>query len=353
MLDFIAVPFGYVMRFIYNVVGDYGLSIILFTLLTQLLMLPITWKQKKGMMDVQRLQPKMQELQKKYANNRDKYAQEVQKLYDQEGVSPFSGCLPMLLTLPIMMGLYYVVAQPLRYFMGLSVDQIATLAGALGVATDGNVYTQQIMVAGELFQHFGEVQNLVPGLMKVNFNFLGLNLAATPSFKEFSTLWVIPILSGGTAFLQAWVMRLMQKRQGVVQDASAGASNAMMNIMMPAMSVYFGFILPAGLGIYWIARNVFSIAQELVLTPHFIRQARRKEAEQIAAEEEKKRKRQEQLKQQRQLAAENNLGAQKKNGKKNNNHGNKNSNKPDDAEELQGADDGAFEEAQEEDQGEV
>ena len=99
MLDFIAVPFGYVMRFIYEGVGSYGLSIILFTLLTQIILLPFNWKQKKGMMDVQRIQPKMLELQKKYANNREKYAQEVQKLYDEEGVSPLSGCLPMLLTL--------------------------------------------------------------------------------------------------------------------------------------------------------------------------------------------------------------------------------------------------------------
>ena len=94
MLDFIAVPFGYVMRFIYEGVGSYGLSIILFTLLTQIILLPFNWKQKKGMMDVQRIQPKMLELQKKYANNREKYAQEVQKLYDEEGVSPLSGCLP-------------------------------------------------------------------------------------------------------------------------------------------------------------------------------------------------------------------------------------------------------------------
>ena len=359
MLDFIAVPFGYVMRFIYELVGNYGLSIILFTLLTQLLMLPITWKQKKGMMDMQRLQPKMLELQKRYANNREKYAQEVQKLYDQEGISPFSGCLPMLITLPIMMGLYYVVAQPLRYFMGLSVEEVATLADALGV-TGGSAYTQQIAVAGELYQHFDEVQGLVPGLMKVNFNFLGLNLASTPSFRDFGLLWIIPILSGATAFLQSYVMRLMQRRQGVVQDAATGASNTMMNVMMPAMSIYFGFILPAGLGVYWIARNVFSIVQELLLTPYFIRKAHEKEAELLTQEEERKRKKQEQLKQQRMLAAQNNAGGQKKNGKnqKKNNSGKKANpapTQPEDHEEdsTDTGDDGGFEEAQEQDQGEV
>lgn len=310
MLDFIAVPFGYVMRFIYDLVGNYGLSIILFTLLTQMLMLPMTWKQKKGMMDVQRIQPKMQELQKKYANNREKYAQEVQKLYDQEGVSPLSGCLPMLLTLPIMMGLYYVVAQPLRYFMGLSVEEISTLASALGV-TDTNVYTQQIAVIGQMFDKFDVVKDLVPGLFRVDFRFLGLNLAQTPSFKEFGALWIIPVLSGGTAYLQSWVMRLMQKRQGVVQDAAAGASTAMMNIMMPAMSVYFGFILPAGLGVYWIARNLFSTVQELVLTPYFIKKGREKEALMIEEQERRQAQRKQVMEEQRRLQQEANRKNQK------------------------------------------
>lgn len=280
MLDFIAIPFGYVMRYIYEVCGSYGLSIVLFTLLTQLLMLPLTWKQKKGMMDVQRIQPKMNELQKRYANNREKYSQELQKLYDEEGVSPLSGCLPMLLTLPIMMGLYYVVSQPLTFFMGLSADQVTALAGALGIAA-GNPYTQEVAIAGEMFAKFDQIKHLAPNLMKVDFNFLGLNLALTPSFKKISVLWAIPFISGGTAFLQSWVMRKMQQRQGVVVQPGAGAQNAMMNIMMPAMSVYFGFILPAGLGIYWISRNVFSSLQELVLTPYFIKKSREKEAQLI------------------------------------------------------------------------
>lgn len=290
MLDFIAIPFGYVMRYIYLFVGNYGISIVLFTLLTTLLMLPLTWKQKKGMMDTQRIQPKMLELQKKYANNRDKYSQELQKLYDEEGVSPFSGCLPMLLTLPIMMGLYYVISQPLTFFMGLSEAEISSIAQALGIAAGGNQYTQQIAIAGEIYAKFDQIKHLAPNLLQVDFNFLGLNLALTPSFKDFSPLWAIPFLSGATGFLQTWVMKLMQKRQGVVAQPGAGAQNAMMNIMMPAMSVYFGFILPAGLGVYWIARNVFSTIQELLLTPYFIKKARQKEAEIIELREKKEKK---------------------------------------------------------------
>ncbi|WP_458863140.1 YidC/Oxa1 family membrane protein insertase [Acidaminobacterium chupaoyuni] len=289
MLDFIAVPFGYAMRFIYDMVGNYGLSIILFTLFTQLVLLPLNWKQKKGMVDVQRIQPKMMELQKKYANNRDKYAQEVQKLYDEQGVSPMTGCLPMLLTFPIMIGLYYVVARPLTYFMGLNSDQISTLAKALKV-TATNPYTLEIALAGELSANFATAKDIVPGLMQVNFNFLGLNLAKTPSFKDFSVLWIIPVLSGATAYMQSWVMRKMQQRQGAVQDGAMNTQNAMMNIMMPAMSIYFGFILPAGLGVYWIARNVFTVGQDLILTPYFIRKSREKEAALLAAKPQKKKK---------------------------------------------------------------
>lgn len=322
MFDFIAVPFGYVMRYIYEGVGNYGLSIILFTVLTQVIMLPFNWKQKKGMMDVQRIQPKLLELQKKYANNREKYAQEVQKLYDEEGVSPFSGCLPMLLTLPIMMGLYYVVAQPLRYFMGLNGEQISQMAQILNVTSTNSIQMQAEVVA-QYYQNFDLLSQSFQGLMRVDFSFMGLNLALTPSLKQPSALWIMPAISGATAFLQTYVMRQMQKRQGAVQDASANASNAMMNIMMPAMSVYFGFILPAGLSLYWISRNVITAIQELLLTPYFIRKGREKEAQLLAEQEAKKQRRQQKMAQSQQWQQE-----QAKGGKKSKDKGEKEPGQP-------------------------
>ena len=291
-------PFGIVLMAIFNAVHSYGLAVMLFALLIKLILIPLGVKSKKNMMSMTAMNAEMQAIQKKYANNRVKMNEEVQKLYDKHGVNPMTGCLPQFIQLPIMMGLYYVVAQPLRYFMGLSTEEIAKMAELLNIEGQSTIQMQAQVVA-QYFDNFNLLSQHFDGLMKVDFNFLGINLALTPSFKEFNILWVVPILSGATAFLQSYVMRLMQKRQGVVQDASANASAAMMNVMMPAMSIYFGFILPAGLGVYWISRNIFSVIQELILTPYFIKKGREKEAQMIAEQEEKKKLRQEEMAQRR------------------------------------------------------
>ena len=142
----IATPMGYVMEYIYLLLENYGYSIIAFALLAKLIMLPLSIKQKRSMIVTQRINPKLRELQKKYGNDREKYSQEVQRLYDDYGASPMGGCGTSLLTLPIMLGLYYVVTMPLTYFMHLSSDEITALASALGVAT--NKFGYQLTMAG-------------------------------------------------------------------------------------------------------------------------------------------------------------------------------------------------------------
>lgn len=259
MLDFITVPFGYVMRLIYQIVGNYGLSIICFSLLTKLIMLPLSIKTKKSMLDMQRVQPKINELQKRYGKDQQKLSEELQKLYAEEGISPFGSCLPTLLTLPIMMGLYYVISKPLTYFMGLTADEITKIGEVLNITASGG-YSVEIDIAGQLFQNFDKIAHVSPNLFPVNFDFFGMNLAATPNFGEFNLLWIIPILSGLTGYLYNMVTRM-----GQPQMAEAQGSMKMMNIMMPLMSVYFGFILPAGLGVYWIANNVFMAVQDLAI----------------------------------------------------------------------------------------
>ena len=144
--------------------------------------------------------------------------------------------------------------------MGLSAAEITTLSEILGVASE-NAYTAEIKVAGLISQNFDAVAHVSEKLMNVDFNFFGLNLATTPSFKEFGLMWLIPILSGVTAYL---LSNITMKMQGTDMAQNSGTST--MKYMMPLMSVYFGFILPAGLGIYWIANNVFSALQEVLLS---------------------------------------------------------------------------------------
>jgi len=277
----ICYPFGAVLRFIYQFVGSYGLAIILFTILTKLVILPFTLKSKRGMADMQRLQPKLKALEKQYAStNRAKYQEEVAKLYQQENISPMGSCLPTFITLPIMIGLYYVIQRPLSFIMGLSGDEIATLATRLGIAIPESAQQFQLMeiqIASEAFHHFPEVSSISDKLLPIDFNFLGLNLAQTPQWNAISWLWIIPVLSGVTALL---MNKLMTKMTAKISGGPPQGGNqmAIMNAMMPVMSIWFGFILPAGVGLYWITSNLVMGVQEVLIGEFLIRENDKKEA---------------------------------------------------------------------------
>lgn len=265
-------PFGMILYAIYNFVGSYGLAVILFALLAKIILFPLSLKNKKSMKKMNALSVKQQELQKKYAKNREKLNEEIQKLYEKEGVSPMSGCLGTFIQLPIMMGLYYAVQQPLKFVIGLGTEDIAALAAKVGVEmTAQNTYTVQLTIAEKLNQFVDAAgqfsseitslsEDIAQYLIPINFDFLGMNLSQTPHFTVFNALWIIPILSGLTAFLSSWAMQKMQGTQQQVQ----GSMKAML-YTMPLMSVYFGFILPGSIGVYWIANNILSIVQEFVL----------------------------------------------------------------------------------------
>lgn len=267
IFNIVSIPFGYVMRFIYDLVGNYGLAIILFTILCKIILLPMTIKQKKSTMALQALQPKLLAVQKKWSADRERMAAETQKVYDDAGVSPMGGCGTTLLTFPIMIGLYYVIVRPLTYLMHLSADQLATLTTALGVEASANV-ASELTLAGLINQNFAAAAAAVPEVIQMDYSFLGMNLTDTASFKVLSILWIIPLLSGLTSYLSTWLM--MKKQQAALKDNPAMAqSNSMMTIMMPMMSVYFGFVLPAGVGIYWIMNNLLTTLQDQILNKYF------------------------------------------------------------------------------------
>ena len=266
-------PFGLILLSLYNFVHNYGFAVILFALLVKLVCIPLTIKSKKSMLAMSAMNAELQQLQKKYANNRVKLNEEMQKLYEKHGVSPMSGCLPNLIPLPIMMGLYYAVQQPLQYIVGLSRETVIALAQMIGLDQfAGANYTVQIKIAEKLNAfvdgsgHFSDaVTNCLQSgetIFPLDFHFFGLNLADTPSISHPSIIWIIPILSGLTAFLSSYIM---QKMQGTQNSAAAGQMK-MLNFMMPLMSLYFAFILPGAIGIYWIFNNVFTCVQEIILT---------------------------------------------------------------------------------------
>ena len=294
-------PFGLLLLALYNFVQNYGLAVILFALLVKLVCIPLTIKGKKSMLAMTAMNAELTQLQKKYANNRVKLNEEMQKLYEKHGVNPMSGCLPNLIPLPIMMGLYYAVQQPLQYIVGLSRETVIALAQMIGLDQfSGANYTIQILIAEKLNAfvdasgHFTDaVTNCLQSgetIFPLDFSFFGLNLADTPSISHPSVIWIIPILSGLTAFLSTYIM---QKMQGTNAANNAAASQMkMMNLMMPLMSLYFAFILPGAIGIYWIFNNVFTCVQEIVLTKYLRgKQEKKQAAETARIEAEKQAKR--------------------------------------------------------------
>lgn len=292
-------PFGLLLMWIYSMVNNYGVAIIIFAAIAKVVLLPFSYKSKKSMAKMNAVQSKVTKLQKQYANNRNKLNEEMTKLYEREGISPTSGCLPAFLPLPIMMGLYYAVQKPLTYMMGFLEDgqDIGLLAQAVGVELAAeNAYTVQITIAEKLGQFFDAAGNLAPEIAKlsdniknylvyIDFDFFGLNLAMKPEFTKPSILWVIPIVSGLTAFLSSY---LTQKMQGTQIQGSMKT----MLYVMPLMSVYFGFILPASVGIYWITNNVLMVVQEFFLGK-FIKWQERKNPPPVIEDDKKKKKKKE------------------------------------------------------------
>lgn len=330
---YICVPFAWLVRLFYDLTNSYGVALILFTLVIKLIMLPFQMKSKKSMMRMSRVSGQMQELQKRYAKNQAKLQEEMQKLYEEEGVNPMSGCLWSFLPLPILMALYSIIRQPITHFMMLSKDVLQTVVQS--VADAGVDLTNIVMMdkatgapalKDGLYQMaaYGQI-NLVKavqemglstpdGWFNVNYKFLGLDLTATPweYVKSFTFTWavigviLIPILAGLSQFVFS---KLTMKTQPQA-DAAGGASMKSMMYMMPLFSVYIAFIMPAALGVYWIAQSVFSLIQEAILNKTFsaklseeeearfqARQADRQKRLEEARIQERQRKQEEQKKQ--------------------------------------------------------
>ncbi|MCF2616209.1 membrane protein insertase YidC [Oscillibacter valericigenes] len=308
----ICIPFAWLVRLFYTLTGSYGLAIILFTLVVKLIMLPFQVKSKKSMMRMNRMNGKIQEIQKKYANNQAKMGEEMQKLYAEEGVSPMSGCLWSFLPLPILLALYSIMRQPITHLMMISKDTAAGLvekAAAAGVditniATVKDGVTQftaygQINLVKAITSQAPEVVDGLDKWIHLDFSFIGLDLAATPTsvFGSFSFSWavigliLIPILAGGFQLLMSIYTMRTQPQQG-----ANGASMKGMMYMMPLMSVYIAFIMPAALGIYWIAQSVFSLIQEVIMTKFFNKKLEEEENARYEARQADRQRRQEEAK---------------------------------------------------------
>lgn len=314
-------PLGYILYWCYYLVRNYGLAIVLFTCVTRILLWPLAVKQQKSQAEMMRFQPKIAELQKKYGNNKEKLQEEQMKLYQEEGYNPMGGCLPMLIQLPILWGLFNVIYKPYTYILGYSSDIITKLVTALkepllimGKAA-GNAFGSanpsiasmtanqkiEIFLANAIQGNPEKVANIIPHTaFKLDFSFMGLDLTRIPDFK--SVYIIFPILCYVTQFISTWMsMKLnqMNQQQGA---AATAAMNKSMIVLMPLMTVFFAFQVPSGITLYWITMNLFMMLQVVLLNKFYNPQKLMAKAETEA--DAKRAKRLEKLKKYEQLTGQ-------------------------------------------------
>lgn len=251
---FINYPLGAVLNYIYEFVNSYGLALVIFTIIVKTVLLPLSIKQTRSTMEMQKVQPLIQKIQKKYKNNKEKLNEELMKVYKEHNINPAGGCLPLLIQFPIIIGLYRVIYRPLKFMLRLSEEKIAELGASFNPPIDAK---NEIAIAKQ--------SDLI------NLKFLGLDLAGTCSISNPSPLWSIPILAGITTYLFSYLTQKSQASNNTnAQSGQAAAMTSSMTKIMPIMSVVICFQLPAGIGLYWIIANIYSIFQQLIMNKLYI-----------------------------------------------------------------------------------
>jgi len=293
-MDFIAQPFGWLLMQLYNFVNNYALALFMIAVIVKVILLPFQMKAKRGQLKQARLQPKLSEIQKKHAANKQKLNEEMQKLYKEEGVNPASGCLWSFIQMPIMIAMFFAIRAPLTIMMGVGKDLLAaptadSAGGAIWlklqemnfVSTMSDYYIE-IAQAQFITEHFNIFAPLSDHLQKIYFNLGFLNLGEQPHWDFFwrpetdwsnSEIWLpglilffFPLLSGGAQFLSMSVMRKLNVSG--TPEAAAGAAGAILKFM-PLMSVWFGFIFPAALSLYWTIGTALQLGQDIWLTKKY------------------------------------------------------------------------------------
>lgn len=323
--DIIQVPFGYLMEALYRLTNNYGFALILFSVIVQLVLLPITAKSKKSMMKMSRLTPQLQEIQRRYANDPARQNQAMQDLYREEGVSMGGGCLwsfvPMLLLLP----LYTVVRQPIVYMLHENMEVanqiVEVIKGINPELFGGNAYYHQMIAAQYIPQYAEAIKAAIPAigdiaLEGINFGFIGIDLGAVPQFNVFASTWawnwahigalLIALCSAGYQVVSMLIMQkmndsLVTDKDGIqdketAENSQTAQTNKVMMWTMPLMMLWIGFTVPCALSLYWFVGGVVRTVEDVILNNRYRkiydaedaeRLKRRLEQDRIEAEKER------------------------------------------------------------------
>lgn len=289
MFEFFANVFGYLLDLLYNLVNNYGLAIILFTIIIKLLLLPLSIKQQRTLKKSAKIQEKMKTIQFKYKNDPEKMNQEVMNLYKNEKMSPFSGCLTSIIQLLLLLSIFYLVRSPLTYMEKMSSEDINKYVTQLqneGKSTS-NVYPEIDLIREYEWLKEQNKDDENVDRINIKMDFLGLDLSKVPQQNMTDyTVYIIPILYILSSFISIRLTTAMQQKQmnkskENVIDGKTGKelaekedsnemdavmqTNKMMSWMMPIMSISIAFVAPLGLALYWLVSNILMIVERIIL----------------------------------------------------------------------------------------
>ncbi len=288
MFDFFANMFGYLLNFIYGIVNNYGIAIIIFTIILKLVMLPISIKQQKTLKKSAKMQVKVKEIQEKYSNDQVRQSQELMDLYKKENMSPFSGCLSSILQIILVLSMFFLVSKPLTHMRHIDQELLNSYTTQISEKSDGQVRYPEIAIIKEMSDKDENV--------KLNMNFLGLDLSDIPS-QDYTNwkVYIIPALYVITSVISTKITTSMNKKAKEEQDSEKQTNsnekpkeetkelkvqedkeidtmeemNKQMNLMMPIMAVSIALIAPLGLALYWLVSNILMIGERLIINKFF------------------------------------------------------------------------------------
>ena len=294
--DLIRIPFGWLLGFLYQLTTNYGVALILFAILVKLILMPTTIKSRRSTMKMSRLTPQIQYIQKKYENDQQKQAAEMQALYKREGVSMGGGCLWSLVPLLVLIPLYNVVRMPITYILqeGDAAGSLVDAVKAAGVNLGSNKYYWEMIAGANLNKVAPEALAAIKGIKNpdlvsagVNFSFLGIDLVSFPQYKTMFTgaFWkswptvgafLLPILATAMQFVTMFISQkvndsLVTNEKGVhdkeaAKKSEANKSGRMMMYMMPLMTLFIGYGMPAALSLYWLIQGIIGTVLDNILT---------------------------------------------------------------------------------------
>lgn len=253
IIKFFANVLGYLLNALYNLCGNFGIAIILFTVVTKVLLIPLIIKQQKETKKMAKVQPLLVELQEKYRNDQQRYMEEYTKIQRDYKFNPFSGCLLSLIQIPIILSMFYMVSNPLTYMKKMDATQIEQLKTQWGIVQNTGRYYPEI----EIIKKDSNIG--------INLDFLGINLGDVPAQNKANMyLLIIPVLSVLVTVFSMLQTNRIQKEMNKdnPQFEETQKSIRAMNFMLPVLSGYIAYQVPLGLGLYWLTSNILQIVQQ-------------------------------------------------------------------------------------------